>query len=158
MTDFTSPVVANVAETKAGYAKLRTPDPACCLACASWVRAVEMSMVPSEFAELLVRAGADVGKPLEVWGEPQEGFLEGFFVVAGRLAGAPWAGQGKGAFREPLPGFKYYVTEHVTMNDPVFDGIPSVQIEFTWQGGQVKELGKLVELGRHRSIEGTTER
>ena len=140
-----SQFVADDVATREAYSKLASPDPKCCLACASFLEAVERSMLPDDFVDLLVKAGVDVRKPLEVWGEPEEGFLQGFYNLVGRLAGRPWAGESDGAFEEPRPGFTYYVTEHISMNDPAFTGRSLLQIEFTWQGDDVRRAAQFAQ-------------
>ena len=149
MTESRSRFSTDRAANIAAYAQLAAPDPNCCLACASFVEAVDRSLLPSAFVSLLDTAGVDVRKPLEVWGEPEEGFLQGFYAVCGVLIGPPWSGQAEGAFHEPVDGFKYYMTEHVTMNDRAFDGMDVFQIEFTWEGEGVVAVGVL---GRGRRV------
>jgi hypothetical protein len=119
--------------TAAAYVQLAAPDPTCCNACATFREVVRRDLLPSEIVRFLSCAGADPTKVQEVWGAPDGGFLNGWWVVVGRLPDGEWDGGAEQAFVEPVPGLKCWVTGQPSMLPPAaLEGRPLVQLEFEW--------------------------
>lgn len=131
--------------TAKAFAGVQPLDPSCCNACATWLKAVERGALPVPVVELLGRAGVDLRKPHEMWGAPEAGFLEGWFVAAGTVRTPPWAGDAADAYVEPAPGFRCWITPTISAEPaPSFAGLSLFQFAFTWQDNQVlPELERL---------------
>ncbi len=136
--------------TRAAYAQLDAPDPLCCNACAAFHETLRREHVPGAVIDFLLRAGADPVKVQEVWGAPDGGFLNGWWVVVGRMADAEWDGSGDRAFVEPAPGFKCWITGEPSVRPPTaLDGMPLLQLEFEWLDEQLlPRLASAWETGR----------
>ena len=119
-------------------------DPTCCNACAVHVHAVRSSAFPEGFLEALTEAGVDPLRPREVWGAPDGGFMNGWFLAAGEVAGDNvWAQHGDREFLDVGNGFQIWVGRHITMRPPEVDLDGLVEIEFVWESEQLKELEKV---------------
>lgn len=141
MSEHTSPVRLDPDATRRGYAALAALDSRCCTACAAFLRAVEQQQLPERFASLLSCAGADPARPQGIWGVPEEGFLNGFFLLAAERTARARVGSDIDAFEELAPGFTVRITatdcaEGVT----AFEDVPLLQLEFAWEGDDVRRL------------------
>ena len=135
----------DVQATRKAYEVLSEVDVSCCNACAVHVEAVKTGAFPPSFIEELERAGIDPLRPLEVWGAPDGGFLNGWFLFVGSVQ-EEWTGDGEGAFQSPVEGFKFWATGQLSMRPPPeLEGRQLAQIEFLWENSPVlKRLDALV--------------
>ena len=128
--------------TRAAYEQFESPDPRCCNACAAFLEAARRQSLPVALTDFLTQAGAAPEKIQEVWGAPDGGFLNGWWVVVGRLPDAAWDGEGETAYVEAAPGFKCWVTDKPSMGAPeAMEGHPILQLEFEWNDERLVELG-----------------
>jgi hypothetical protein len=131
--------------TAAAYSQFTAPDPTCCNACATFREIVRRGLLPPETVRFLESAGADAMKVQEVWGAPDGGFLNGWWIVVGRLPDGEWDGGADRACVEPVPGFKCWVTGEPSMLPPAaLHGQPLVQLEFEWLDPRLAEIEREV--------------
>ena len=115
----------------------------CCPVCAIFVEAVERPVLPAVLLDFLRAAGANPLNPQEVWGAPEGGFLNGWWVIGGVLVSGPEAASEGSHFAEPLPGLHVWATHTRSMRRP--DGLEHadlLQVEFLWNDVAVTELDR----------------
>jgi len=127
------------------YEGLKAIDRTCCNACAVHAEAVRVGAYPAEFLDELVDLGIDPLRPVEVWGVPESGFINGWFLFVGRVP-KEWAGDGATAYESLGEGFRFWATGQLTMAPPPgLDGLPLAEVEFVWQDSEVlKRLNDVV--------------
>src|SRR3954464_5293092 len=84
-------------------------DPQCCSGCATLLYAIHEKPLPTDVEAFLKLAGVDLQKPPLVCGIPEEGFLDGCWIIIGELDGGKWDGRAETAFVEPVDGFKFWL-------------------------------------------------
>ena len=128
--------------TRAAYELFDAIDPRCCNACTAFLQAVRRQSFPTSLTSFLTQAGAVAEKAQEVWGAPDGGFLGGWWVVVGRLLDGPWGGGSEGAFAEPVPGLKCWITDTPSMLPApgLMEGQGILQVEFAWSDKDLAEL------------------
>lgn len=126
--------------TTAAHASVSALDPNCCSACATLIYAIQERALPAEIETFLRLAGVDLRKASLVSGIPEEGFLDGCWIIIGQLHGGEWDGEAKTAFEEPLLGFKCWLTSAAMVPSAAFEGKELFQLEFEWRGSSVQGL------------------
>jgi hypothetical protein len=117
---------------------LTAVDPECCNACATLLQIVQRGRLPVALAEAFAVSGADPLRAVDVWGAPEQGFLQAVWWLVGELPEpAPSNGWTDGTCH-----WKVGRASRTRAGTP-FAGGSTLELEVTWDGSE-----ELIELER----------